>query len=196
MTVTFQRGCAGSKDVITSRRACCITSSHDGNDSQRRCQDRSKSSSTVQRGVAIRQGASITRCRHIGSSRVNPAARSVSRSRSGGSASLSTVMIVERRLGSRSMYQENASLFRMWVSDIAGSSCRASCGSPSRWTRRGLGNQGPWSLRGGTRWHGAEDRAHPRAWDLSLTLSRGLHAGSDGSPRRRSAPPCARHRHD
>lgn len=78
-----------------------------------RCRVRSNVSSTVQRGVASRNGGSQTRSRKFGIERVARSTLATSRSQSGARSNHAMATTVECSVASFSMYQANASLSRM-----------------------------------------------------------------------------------
>lgn len=118
MKVNSQSGRSRSKAAIPVLRANSSTVPNvlGGAASNRRtCHERSKSGSTTQRGVANRNGGSTTLCRNPGTSLVARSSRSGSRSQSGLPCSTTTTTTVERNSGSFSMYQEKASVSRMYI---------------------------------------------------------------------------------
>jgi len=113
--VNCHKGRARSKPLIASSRASSTTVASVagvGALTRRRWRERSKCVS-VHRGVARRPGGSTGRCRKRGISLVARSSRDASTSKSGERSSHATARMVERRAGSFSMYQENASVSRM-----------------------------------------------------------------------------------
>ena len=118
-SVNSHSGWAGSNAAIAALRAIVRTVPGvwgSGESTRRKCQLRSKPSSTVQRGVASRAGGTTTFLRKDGTSRVTRSSRATSVSQSGRPSSHATTTTVDRSAGSRSMYQVNASLSRMKTS--------------------------------------------------------------------------------
>ena len=116
--VTSHNGRARSKAAIADRRASASTASRvpgGGAVTRLRCQFRSKCGSQLHRGPVRRNGDSTTHWRSEGISRDIRSTRSTSTSQSGVRSSQSMTTTVERSAGSRSMYQVNASLARMYA---------------------------------------------------------------------------------
>ena len=116
--VTSHNGRARSKAAIADRRASASTASRvpgGGAVTRLRCQFRSKCGSQIHRGPVRRNGDSTTHWRSEGISRDIRSTRSTSTSQSGVRSSQSMTTTVERSAGSRSMYQVNASLARMYA---------------------------------------------------------------------------------
>ena len=119
MNVASHSGRSRSRPAIPVFRAKSRTVSSvlgEAASNRRTCQDRSKSGSTTQRGVASRSGGCTTFCRKPGEIRVSRSSRTVNRSQSGARSSIRTTTTVDRSSGSCSMYQANALVSRMWTS--------------------------------------------------------------------------------